>query len=165
MRPDGMERAEALTSTGCAPKAPRPRGRHRRRLLHLPSHSSMLSGVEVRAHWMTFDDFHADRGFIFSLRPLALLPPRKTVGFSTADVGSAKLQHIVPGSVDVWSRPHRSCERAAAAAAAEYLATATPGSPFIHFSEPDDSGHRFGWMQSATFRPSSPPEATGASPR
>jgi hypothetical protein len=59
----------------------------------------MLSGVEVRAHGMTFDDFHADRGFI---RVPTALSVAHDAGFSTAMfVSKAKLRHIaVPGSVD-----------------------------------------------------------------
>ncbi|TAK30889.1 MAG: phosphodiesterase [Myxococcaceae bacterium] len=146
MRPDGMERAEAptlhrLRTEGAAALGAVTVGDSST----LPSHSSMLSGVEVRAHGMTFDDFHADRGFI---RVPTALSFAHDAGFSTAMfVSKAKLRHIaVPGSLDVWSRPHWSCERVAAAAA-EYLSTATPGITFIHFSEPDDSGHRFGWMR------------------
>jgi arylsulfatase A-like enzyme len=146
MRPDGMERADAptlhrLRAEGAAALGAQTVGDSST----LPSHSSMLSGVEVRAHGMDFDDFHPERGFI---RVPTALYVAHDLGFSTAMfVSKIKLRHIaVPGSVDRWSRPHWSCERVAAAAA-EYLSTSTAGITFIHFSEPDDSGHRFGWMR------------------
>jgi arylsulfatase A-like enzyme len=61
-------------------------------------------------------------------------------------VAKTKLRHIaIPGSLDVWSLPHWSCERVARAAS-EYLTTAPAGITFIHFEEPDDGGHRYGWM-------------------
>jgi predicted AlkP superfamily pyrophosphatase or phosphodiesterase len=146
MRPDGMERADAptlhrLRAEGAAALQAQTIGDSST----LPSHSSMLSGVEVRAHGMDFDDFHPERGFI---RVPTALYVAHDAGLSTAMfVSKIKLRHIaLPGSLDVWSRPHWSCERVATAAA-EYLATSAPGITFIHFSEPDDSGHRFGWMR------------------
>lgn len=146
MRPDGMERAEAptlhrLRAEGAAALRAETVGDSST----LPSHSSMLSGVEVRSHGMDFDDFHPERGFI---RVPTALYVAHDAGFATAMfVSKTKLRHIaLPGSLDRWSLPHWSCERVAAAAA-EYLSAATPGITFIHFSEPDDSGHRFGWMR------------------
>lgn len=146
MRPDGMERAEAptlhrLRAEGAAALRAETVGDSST----LPSHSSMLSGVEVRSHGMDFDDFRPWRGFI---RVPTALYVAHDAGFSTAMfVSKTKLRHIaLPGSVDRWSLPHWSCERVAASAA-EYLSSSTPGITFIHFSEPDDSGHRFGWMR------------------
>ena len=65
MRPDGMERAEApnlhrLRAEGAYALRAETVGDSST----LPSHSSMLSGVEVRVHGMTFDDLHPERGFI-----------------------------------------------------------------------------------------------------
>jgi arylsulfatase A-like enzyme len=146
MRPDGMALADAptlhrLRAEGAAAVNAQTVGDSST----LPSHSSMLSGVEVRTHGMNFDDFRPERGFI---RVPTALYTAHDMGFSTAMfVTKTKLRHMAtPGSVDRWSLPHWSCERAAAAAA-EYLATSTPGITFIHFSEPDDSGHRYGWMR------------------
>ncbi len=146
MRPDGMALADAptlhrLRTEGAAAVNAQTVGDSST----LPSHSSMLSGVEVRTHGMNFDDFHPERGFI---RVPTALYTAHDLGFSTAMfVAKTKLRHMAtPGSVDRWSLPHWSCERVAAAAA-EYLATSTPGITFIHFAEPDDSGHRYGWMR------------------
>jgi arylsulfatase A-like enzyme len=145
MRTDGMERANAPTL-------------HRLRAegtyaLHaetigdsstLPSHSSMLTGVEVEVHGMEFDDFRAHRNFI---RVPTVLYRAHDAGLATAMfVAKTKLRHIaLPGSLDVWSLPHWSCPRVAAAASA-YLTDAPPGITFIHFEEPDDAGHRHRWM-------------------
>ncbi len=146
MRPDGMELANAptlhrLRTEGAAALYAETVGDSST----LPSHSSMLAGVEVRVHGMNFDDFRPERGFI---RVPTALYVAHDLGFATAMfVSKTKLRHIaLPGSLDRWSLPHWSCERVAAAAA-EYLATAPAGITFIHFSEPDDSGHRFGWMR------------------
>ncbi len=145
MRPDGMERADAPTLHRL-----RAEGAYALRAetvgdsSTLPSHSSMLSGVEVEVHGMEFDDFRPERGFI---RVPTVLYRAHDLGLATAMfVAKTKLRHIaIPGSVDVWSLPHWSCERVARAASA-YLPTAPPGITFIHFEEPDDAGHRHRWM-------------------
>lgn len=145
MRPDGMELADAPTlhrmrAEGAAATAAQTVGDSST----LPSHSSMLTGVEVRVHGMPFDDFRPHRGFI---RVPTVLYRAHDAGFATAMfVAKTKLRHIaIPGSLDVWSLPSWRCERVANAAAA-YLATARPGITFIHFEEPDGAGHRFRWM-------------------
>lgn len=145
MRPDGMERADAPTLHRL-----RAEGAYALRAetvgdsSTLPSHSSMLSGTEVEVHGMEFDDFRPERGFI---RVPTVLYRAHDLGFATAMfVAKQKLRHIaLPGSVDVWSLPHWSCERVARAAVA-YLPTAPAGITFIHFEEPDDAGHRYHWM-------------------
>jgi hypothetical protein len=145
MRPDGMERAPAPTLHRL-----RAEGAYALRAetvgdsSTLPSHSSMLSGVEVEVHGMEFDDFRPHREFI---RVPTVLYRAHDLGLATAMfVAKAKLRHIaIPGSLDVWSFPHWSCPRVARAAA-EYLPTAPPGITFIHFEEPDGAGHRFRWM-------------------
>ncbi len=145
MRPDGMERADAPTLHRL-----RAEGAYALRAetvgdsSTLPSHSSMLSGVEVEVHGMEFDDFRPERGFIRA--PTALYRAHDA-GLATAMfVAKTKLRHIaLPGSVDLWSLPHWSCERVSRAAA-QYLPTAPRGITFIHFEEPDDAGHRHRWM-------------------
>jgi arylsulfatase A-like enzyme len=93
---------------------------------------------------MSFDDFRAERGFI---RVPTIFYRAHDAGLRTAMfVAKTKLRHIaLPGSLDVWSLPHYSCERVSAAAAA-YLRDSLPGVTFIHLEEPDDGGHRYGWM-------------------
>jgi arylsulfatase A-like enzyme len=145
MRPDGMAQANAPTLHRMAAEGANA-------LLAetvgdsstLPSHSSMLTGVEVREHAMTFDDFRPHRGFI---RVPTVLYRAHDAGFATAMfVAKSKLRHIaVPGSLDVWSLPSWRCDRVASAAA-EYLARSPAGITFIHFGEPDGAGHRHRWM-------------------
>ncbi len=145
MRPDGMEQADAPTLHRV-----RAEGAYALRAetvgdsSTLPSHTSMLSGVEVEVHGMEFDDFRPERGFT---RFPTVLYRAHDEGLATAMfVAKQKLRHIaLPGSVDLWSLPHWSCERVARAAVA-YLPTAPPGITFIHFEEPDDAGHRYRWM-------------------
>ncbi|MEZ4390301.1 MAG: alkaline phosphatase family protein [Polyangiales bacterium] len=148
MRPDGMLQAQAPTlhrmrAEGAYATAAETVGDSST----LPSHSSMLTGVEVREHGMTFDDFRPHRGFI---RVPTVMYRARDAGLATAMfVAKAKLRHMaIPGSLDVWSLPSYRCERVASAAA-EYLATARPGITFIHFGEPDGAGHRRRWMSAA----------------
>lgn len=145
LRPDGMEQAEAptmdrLRAEGAAATSAETVGDSST----LPSHSSMLTGVEVREHGMTFDDFRPHRGFI---RVPTVMYRAHDAGLATAMfVAKDKLRHIaIPGSLDVWSNPSYRCERVASAAA-QYLATSPPGATFIHFGEPDGAGHRHRWM-------------------
>lgn len=145
MRPDGMELAPAptlhrLRAEGTAALEAETVGDSST----LPSHSSMLSGVEVRVHGLPFDDFRPHRGFI---RVPTVLYRARDAGLATAMfVAKTKLRHMaIPGSLDVWSLPNWRCTRVAAAAA-DYLATAPAGITFIHFEEPDDAGHRHRWM-------------------
>jgi arylsulfatase A-like enzyme len=145
MRPDGMAQANAPTlrrmvAEGANALAAETVGDSST----LPSHSSMLTGVEVREHGMTFDDFRPHRGFI---RVPTVLYRAHDAGFATAMfVAKSKLRHIaVPGSLDVWSLPSWRCDRVASAAA-EYLARSPAGITFIHFGEPDGAGHRHRWM-------------------
>ncbi len=145
MRPDGMERADTpvlhrLRAEGAYALHAETVGDSST----LPSHSSMLAGVEVRVHGMNFDDLHPERGFI---RVPTAFYHAHDAGFATAMfVSKEKLRHIaVPGSVDVWSRVSWSCARVAAAAS-RYLATSTPGVTFLLFAEGDGAGHRYGWM-------------------
>jgi predicted AlkP superfamily pyrophosphatase or phosphodiesterase len=70
----------------------------------------------------------------------------KQGGTAAAFVGKQKLEHIAhPGSVDVFSRPGYFCKKVVDEAA-RYFVEKKPQIEFIHFSDPDESGHAVGWM-------------------
>lgn len=118
----------------------------------LPSHTSMLTGVDVDVHGVTWnsDEAASDRGpvsvpTVFSLAHAA--------GFRTAAFfGKGKLQHLhLPRTLDhvrsldgrvAWlgsaQRTVNDVER--------HLTEARPNLLFIHLAEPDYAGHLFGWM-------------------
>jgi arylsulfatase A-like enzyme len=116
----------------------------------LPSHTSMLTGVDTDQHGLVHNNFTPSRGFV-------RVPPifywAHDEGFATAMfVSKPKLRHIaIPGSVDVFERPDYACGRVVADAAS-YLATAPAGITFVHLSEPDEYGHSRGWMTEAYLR-------------
>ncbi|MSP59789.1 MAG: hypothetical protein EXR72_05500 [Myxococcales bacterium] len=109
----------------------------------LPSHAAMLSGFDVEAHGLTWNNWHPSRGYIKvpTIFDSAIAHGMKTAMF----VGKSKLRHIVPpGSVDVFERPGYYCKRVAEDAAA-YLVAVKPPLTFVHFSDPDEAGHASGW--------------------
>jgi hypothetical protein len=113
----------------------------------LPSHTSMLSGVDTDRHGMLHNDFTPRHGF--TRYPTALFHAHDA-GFTTAMfVSKPKFRHIaIPGSVDVFRLPSYYCAPVAAAAI-EHFQRTREGLTFVHFSEPDGAGHGRGWMTEA----------------
>lgn len=116
----------------------------------LPSHTSMLSGVDTNVHGLLHNNFTPRFGFS---RAAPIFYYAHDAGLATAMfVSKPKLRHIaIPGSVDVFTRPDYVCTRVVSAAA-EYLRTAPAGVTFVHLSEPDEFGHSRGWMTEAYLR-------------
>jgi arylsulfatase A-like enzyme len=110
----------------------------------LPAHASMLSGVPPKLHGLTWNTWRPHSGYIKS--PTIFTDAREH-GLTTAFfTGKTKLRHIVPpGTVGVYERPGYYCKKVAEEAAT-YLTTEKPALAFVHFSDPDELGHRNGWM-------------------
>lgn len=110
----------------------------------LPSHTSMLSGVDTDRHGLLHNDFTPRHGF--TRAPTALYVAHDA-GFTTAMfVSKPKFRHIaIPGSVDVFRLPSSRCSVVVNAASA-HLASTREGITFVHLSEPDAAGHSRGWM-------------------
>lgn len=110
----------------------------------LPSHASMVSGVDVSEHGLNFNSFKPERGTIqvptiFSVVHAAGLP-------STMYVGKTKLRHLLARKDDAeFNMGGMRCDgllnRALPA-----LREARRGLMFLHFADPDSAGHRVGWM-------------------
>ena len=115
----------------------------------LPSHASMLSGVDVDQHGLTWNTWLKTRGFI---RVPTIFQAAGENGMKTAAfVGKPKLRHIMPeGSVDVFARPGYYCKKVSDEAA-RYIERERPELLFVHFSDPDEAGHADGWM-TASYR-------------
>ena len=114
-----------------------------RRASTLPSHAAMLSGFDIKEHGLFWNSWHPDRGYIHV--PTVFDAAAKNGG-SAAFIGKRKLEHIAhPGSVDVVSRPGYFC-RKVVDEATRYFVEKKPAVEFIHFSDPDDTGHSDGWM-------------------
>lgn len=116
----------------------------------LPSHTSMLSGVDADRHGLLHNNFTPTQGF--TRAPTAFYFAHDA-GFTTAMfVSKPKFRHIaIPGSVDVFSRPDYQCTRVVREAAAHIESTSV-GLTFVHLSEPDSAGHDRGWMTASYMR-------------
>jgi hypothetical protein len=110
----------------------------------LPSHASMVSGVNPSAHGLDFNAYRPDRGTIvtptvFSVAHAAGLP---TAMF----VGKAKLKHLLGKPTDAeFTMGGMNCSKLLKEAL-PYLREAQSGLVFLHFADPDSAGHRHGWM-------------------
>jgi predicted AlkP superfamily pyrophosphatase or phosphodiesterase len=120
-----------------------------RRASTLPSHAAMLSGFDVKEHGLYWNSWHRDRGWIHV--PTIFDVAEQNGGTAAAFVGKRKLEHIAhPGSVDMFSRPGYYCKKVVDEAS-KYLVDKRPQIEFIHFSDPDESGHHDGWMSDQQF--------------
>jgi predicted AlkP superfamily pyrophosphatase or phosphodiesterase len=110
----------------------------------LPSHASMLSGFDVAAHGLSWNSWQPSRGFIKVPTVFSVVTD---AGEDTAAfVGKRKLGHILqPGSDTTFSNPGYLCRKVAPLAAAHFREK-RPRLEFVHFSDPDSSGHSVGWM-------------------
>ena len=70
----------------------------------LPSHASMLSGVDVNLHGLTWNNWRPQKGYI---QVPTIFKAAEDNGLKTAAfVGKFKLRHILPaGTIDTFERP------------------------------------------------------------
>ena len=130
----------------------------------LPSHTSMLTGVGPDKHHVLWNTWEPCKGVV---SVPTIFAAAKKVGYSTAMfVGKEKFRHLVqPGTVDEFAfnqeqssevakviadsaKPETSSTVAArmvAKMAARYIVEKKPNLCFIHFTDPDDTGHKYGW--------------------
>ncbi len=110
----------------------------------LPSHASMVSGVDPSQHGLNFNSYkpeHANiaRPTVFSVAHAAGLP---TFMF----VGKAKLRHLLGKASDAELKVAGiHCKRLVKEATPQ-LQKQKRGLLFMHFADPDSAGHRYGWM-------------------
>ena len=112
--------------------------------LTLPSHTSMLTGVGIQKHQITWNNYVPTNGFVKVPTIFSLAKQR---GLKTAMfVGKEKFKHLeVPGTIDelVWPQPDDDAKSVAKAFATEFAKT-KPNLTFIHFRDPDTVGHATG---------------------
>jgi predicted AlkP superfamily pyrophosphatase or phosphodiesterase len=130
----------------------------------LPAHTSMLTGVGPDKHRITWNSWKPTNGVVAVPTVFAVAKP---AGFSTAMfVGKEKFRHLLqPGTVDEFSFNRAAAQvmpesqngsnkmtaedntfaRAVAANAAAYIVKHRPNLCFIHFTDPDAVGHKYGW--------------------
>jgi len=112
--------------------------------LTLPSHTSMLTGVGIQKHQITWNDYRPTNGIVKVPTIFSLAKER---GLKTAMfVGKEKFKHLeLPGTIDelVWPQPDDDAKSVAHAFATEFGKT-KPNLCFIHFRDPDTVGHKTG---------------------
>ena len=113
----------------------------------LPSHASMVSGVDFQRHGLGFNAYRPERGNI--QYPTIFSAAQKARLTTAMFVGKRKLEHLLDPATQ--GNPVRfavggvRCSRVTKLAI-PYLQQAEPGVVFLHFSDPDNAGHQFGWM-------------------
>ena len=120
----------------------------------LPSHTSMLTGVDADSHGITWNDERVDdRGHVDVPTVFGLA---KAEGFRTAAFFSkTKFHHLeAPNTIDYVRSPRggifdsRWDANRTVSEVRKHLESraAPPNLVFVHIGEPDYAGHMFGWM-------------------
>lgn len=113
----------------------------------LPSHTSMVTGVNPQIHGVGFNDWRP--GQMRLALPTVFTEVRRRGGAVHLLVAKEKLRFLVPEEVplDYLAYPrHRQAD--VIAAAARLFAERRPALLFVHVADADDVGHRYGWMSS-----------------
>jgi predicted AlkP superfamily pyrophosphatase or phosphodiesterase len=111
--------------------------------LTLPSHTSMLTGVGIQKHQISWNDYQPKKGVV---KVPTIFSIAKKDGKTTAMfVAKEKFQHLViPHSVDEFECPSDHSAGSVAKVFAENFGKLKPNLCFIHFGDPDVKGHEFG---------------------
>lgn len=126
----------------------------------LPSHTSMLTGVDVAKHNVLWNDYLPIRGFV-KVPTVFSMAKEKDSSISTAlFAGKIKFRHLwLQGSLDEFNcggtqtlAPIPASEdkklvpsQGVAKEAAAYIVAKKPNLCFIHFPDGDSAGHKSGW--------------------
>lgn len=117
--------------------------------LTLPSHTSMITGVDPSIHGVNWNSNQvAAHG---TVQVPTMFQLAREQGLLTAAFASkGKFNHLlVPGTVDYFVLPAGNGSWSSGRTAAEvdrYLRDHQPNLTFVHLREPDRYGHVFGWM-------------------
>ncbi len=111
----------------------------------LPSHSSMLSGVDVDEHQITWNDYRPEHG---SIETPTVLSIAHDAGLRTMMViGKEKLRHLViPDSVDELFLVGSGPDLDVVSAGLELVEGGAFDLLFVHLPHVDRTGHASGWM-------------------
>ena len=112
----------------------------------LPSHASMLSGVEPSVHKLSWDDYRPEKGY---LTVPTIFTVAKASGLRTVMVvGKEKFKHLnAPGTVDEFVLAAGGDDDVANQAIVE--AQAGFDLMFVHFPDVDLAGHAQCWLSPA----------------
>jgi predicted AlkP superfamily pyrophosphatase or phosphodiesterase len=116
----------------------------------LPSHTSMLTGVDSDKHGVTWNSDRTDLGYT---KAMTIFGFAHDAGFTTAAFfGKAKFSALqLPGTLDFSMRQHGELGLPWGSArttgyVSDYLHRANPNLLFVHLGETDFVGHNLGWM-------------------
>jgi predicted AlkP superfamily pyrophosphatase or phosphodiesterase len=111
--------------------------------LTLPAHTSMLTGLGIQSHQVTWNDFDPERGFVKVPTIFSLAKKRGLVtAMVAAKVKFKTLQ--VPRTLDAFILPENPSAKNVAEAFASMVTRLKPNLCFIHFGDADAAGHKFG---------------------
>jgi predicted AlkP superfamily pyrophosphatase or phosphodiesterase len=109
----------------------------------LPSHVSMLTGVGIQKHQILWNDWDEQRP---KLAVPTIFQLSKARGLTTAAVASKEKFKTfqAAGGLDVFLLPEDNSSVGIATAVAGVLKKQQPSLFFVHFGEPDSTGHKYG---------------------
>jgi predicted AlkP superfamily pyrophosphatase or phosphodiesterase len=115
----------------------------------LPSHVSMLTGVNPRKHGIEWNEDLPLTTPIYPKRP-TIFEMAKQAGYATAiATGKAKFEPLTkPGTLDYQFVPEKSdleTDEPVADRAIGVIARLKPNVLFVHFPADDKAGHKYGW--------------------
>ncbi len=145
---DGM-RADALEGTWPAPLRQQAAASWSARTvlpsLTLPAHTSMVSGVGPEVHGVRFNDWTPEMGRL--TLPTIFTRVRGAGGGVVVLLAKQKLRFLVPADLPAeWLAFPRYRQAAVLDVAAQRFRQERPALLFVHVADPDDAGHRRGWM-------------------
>jgi len=115
----------------------------------LPSHTSMLTGEGPEEHGITWNSNETDTHSTVAI-PTVFGIARARGLRTAAFFSKGKFNHLeVPGSLDYSQAPNGDNKWSAERTLADverYLGSNRPNLLFVHFAEPDNAGHLWGWM-------------------
>lgn len=116
----------------------------------LPSHASMVSGVDHDQHGLSFNSYHPERG---PIRFPTIFSEAEKAGLSVKlFAGKRKLELLVASDQrHQFQLGGVYCNRVTELAV-PYLHQAEPGVVFVHFADPDGAGHTHGWLSEEYMR-------------
>ena len=114
----------------------------------LPSHVSMLTGVNPRKHKIEWNEDLPLKEPVYPKQP-TLFEMARMVGYTTALVtGKAKFEPLTkPGTLDYEFVPEKDLEidEPVCDKAVEIIGRLKPNVLFVHFPADDKVGHKYGW--------------------
>ncbi|MGH7800670.1 MAG: ectonucleotide pyrophosphatase/phosphodiesterase [Thermodesulfobacteriota bacterium] len=113
----------------------------------IPAHTSLVTGLSPQRHGMTLNRWMPSMGYVSAETIFSIA---KKHGLKTAMfVGKDKLEYLAkPGSVDHFESTGESLRSIEEISSrfSSYVKAEKPELIFVHFPEPDLTGHKAGWM-------------------